>query len=50
MAALKPNDVITNVNRQHVGGVKELKAVAKDQTTLVLTVRRGSATLIVPVR
>ena len=48
--ALKPNDVITNVNRQHVGSVKELRAVAKDQTTLVLTVRRGSATLIVPVR
>jgi len=48
--ALKANDVITNVNRQHVGSVKDLKAVAKDQATLVLTVRRGNATLIVPVR
>jgi serine protease Do/serine protease DegQ len=48
--ALKANDVITNVNRQKVANVKELKAAAKDQTTLVLTVRRGSATLIVPVR
>jgi serine protease Do/serine protease DegQ len=47
---LKANDVITNVNRQHVGTVKDLKAAAKDQATLVLTVRRGSATLILPVR
>jgi Do/DeqQ family serine protease len=47
---LRPNDVITSVNRQHVGTVKDLRAVAKDQTTLVLAIRRGNSTLIIPVR
>jgi Do/DeqQ family serine protease len=47
---LRPNDVITNVNRQRVGSVKDLRAAAKDQSTLLVTVRRGSATLIVPIR
>ncbi len=47
---LRANDVITNVNRTHVATVKDLRAAAKDQTTLVITVRRGSTTLIIPVR
>ena len=49
-SALRPNDVITSVNRQHVGTVKELRAAAKDQSTLVLAIRRGNSTLIIPVR
>ena len=47
---LRPNDVITSANRQHVATVKELRAAAKDQQTLVLGIRRGSSTLIIPVR
>jgi len=47
---LRANDVITSANRQHVTNVKELRAAAKDQQTLVLGVRRGSSTLIIPVR
>jgi Do/DeqQ family serine protease len=47
---LKPNDVITSVNRQRVASIKDLRAAAKDQVTLVLTIRRGTATLIIPVR
>ena len=47
---LRANDVITSANRQHVTNVKELRAAAKDQQTLVLGIRRGSSTLIIPVR
>ena len=47
---LRPNDVITSANRQHVANVKELRAAAKEQQTLVLGIRRGSSTLIIPVR
>jgi serine protease Do/serine protease DegQ len=48
--ALKANDVITTVNRQHVANLKELRAAAKDQATLLLVVKRGAATLVVPIR
>ena len=47
---LRANDVITSVNRQRVQNLKELRAAAKDQSTLVLTIRRGSSTLIIPLR
>ncbi len=47
---LKPNDVITTVNRQRVTNLKELRAAAKDQQTLLLTVKRGETTLIVALR
>jgi serine protease Do/serine protease DegQ len=47
---LKANDVIASVNRQHVGNVKELRAAVKDKSSLLLEVRRGGGTLIVPIR
>jgi S1-C subfamily serine protease len=47
---LRPNDVITTVNRKAVANLKELRAACKDQATLLLTVRRGETTLIVPLR
>ena len=47
---LKANDVITNANRKPTNSVKELRAAAKDATTLVLTIRRGNGLLIIPVR
>ena len=47
---LKANDIITNCNRTHVGTLKDLRTAAKEQTTLVLSIRRGNAVLIIPVR
>ena len=47
---LRVNDVITDVNRHHVATVKDLRAAAKDQSTLLLTVRRGTATLFIALR
>jgi serine protease Do/serine protease DegQ len=47
---LKPNDVITHVNRKAISTMKDLRAAVKDQTTLLLTVKRGETTLIVALR
>ncbi len=49
-AGLRPNDVITAVNRQKVSGMKDLRAIVKGQQSLLLTIRRGDAILVVPVR
>lgn len=49
-AGLRPNDVITAVNRQKVGALKDLRAIVKGQQTLLLTVRRGDGILVIPVR
>ena len=49
-AGLRPNDVITAVNRQKVGALKDLRAIVKGQQTLLLTVRRGDSILVIPVR
>jgi serine protease Do/serine protease DegQ len=48
---LRPNDVITRVNRTPVDGVDDLKAAAEsDQQTLLLTIRRGNGQMLLPVR
>ena len=47
---LRASDVITAVDRKSIATVKELRAAAKDQTSLLLTVRRGAATLKILVR
>jgi S1-C subfamily serine protease len=47
---LRPNDLITTVNRKTVTNVKEFKAAAKEQASLLLTVKRGGTTLIVVLR
>ena len=50
-AGLRPNDVITRVNRTPIDGVGDLKAAAEaDQQTLLLTVRRGDRQMLVPIR
>ena len=49
-AGLRQNDVITGVNRQKVGSLKDLRNIVKGQQTLLLTVRRGEAILVIPVR
>ncbi len=47
---LKASDVITAVDRHAVASLKDLLAAAKDQTSLLLTVRRGGTTLKILVR
>ena len=47
---LRQNDVIIRVNTKPVANLRELRAAVKDQVTLLLTVRRGESTLIVPLR
>ncbi len=49
-AGLRQNDVITGVNRQKVGSMKDLRTIVKGQPTLLLTIRRGEAILVIPVR
>jgi Do/DeqQ family serine protease len=49
-AGLRQNDVITGVNRQKVTSMKDLRAIVKGQQSLLLTVRRGEAILVIPVR
>jgi Do/DeqQ family serine protease len=47
---LRQHDVITAVNRMRITSLKDLRAAAKDQQTLLLTVRRGEQLLVVPLR
>ena len=42
---LKANDVITAVDRHAVANLKELRVAAKDQSALLLTIKRGGTTL-----
>jgi Do/DeqQ family serine protease len=47
---LRSGDRIESVNRQPVANLKELRAIAKRGGTLVLTIRRGNAVVLVPLR
>jgi serine protease Do/serine protease DegQ len=49
-SGLRNNDIIVGVNRGKVANVKDLRERAKDASSLVLEVRRGSTVLLVPVR
>jgi Do/DeqQ family serine protease len=49
-SGLRNNDIIVGVNRGKVTNVKDLRERAKDASSLVLEVRRGSTVLLVPVR
>jgi S1-C subfamily serine protease len=49
-AAIRAGDRIEGANRQTVAGVKDLREVAKRGGALVLTIRRGNAVLLVPLR
>jgi hypothetical protein len=42
--------VITTVNRKTVATLKDFKSAVKDQASLLLTIKRGSTTLIVVLR
>jgi Do/DeqQ family serine protease len=47
---LHPQDQIAQVNRDRVRNLQELKAAMKDQSSLILTVRRGNAVILIPLR
>ena len=47
---LRPNDIIIAVNRVRVRSVRELQEAAKQQTLLILAVRRGNRALLLQVR
>jgi S1-C subfamily serine protease len=49
-SGLRQGDIIVGVNRTPIKNVAELKSAAKDANSLVLSIRRGNATLLVPVR
>ena len=49
-SGLRNNDIIVGVNRNKVTNVRDLRERAKDASSLVLEVRRGSTVLLVPVR
>jgi len=47
---LKPNDVISAVNRKPVANLKEFTSAAKDQASLILQVKRGANILVIVLR
>jgi len=47
---LRPGDVITAVNRQIVGNLRELRDVAEDNSILFLLVRRGDRQIMLQIR
>jgi hypothetical protein len=49
-ASIRVGDRIEGANRQTIANLKELRDVAKRGGTLVLTIRRGNAIVLVPLR
>jgi Do/DeqQ family serine protease len=49
-SALREGDVITGVNRRAVASLRELRAAVNGQSSFVLSVRRGNALLVLPIR
>jgi serine protease Do/serine protease DegQ len=49
-AGLRANDVIVGVGRTPTGNIKSLRQAAKGANFLLLNVRRGSASLLIPLR
>jgi S1-C subfamily serine protease len=49
-SGLRANDVIVGVGRTAVTGLKSFREAAKGASVLVLKVRRGSDTVLLPVR
>ncbi|HKE46030.1 MAG TPA: DegQ family serine endoprotease [Steroidobacteraceae bacterium] len=47
---LRANDLIIGVNRARVANLKELKDASEGYEAIILTIRRGSDTLSIPVR
>jgi serine protease Do/serine protease DegQ len=49
-SGLRPNDLIISANRTPVSNVKQLREAARGANSLVLTVRRGTTALLIPLR
>jgi serine protease Do/serine protease DegQ len=49
-AGLRANDVIVGVGRTPIGNIKGLREAAKGANFLLLNVRRGSASFLIPIR
>ncbi len=49
-AGLRADDRIIAVNRQRVSSLTELRAAAKDQSTLLVQLRRGNQVILLPLR
>jgi S1-C subfamily serine protease len=49
-AGLRANDAIVGVGRTPVANLKSFREAAKGASVLVLRVRRGSDTLLIPIR
>jgi Do/DeqQ family serine protease len=47
---LRPNDLIVGVNRSRVADLKQLRDAASGSASIVLNVKRGAATLLIPIR
>jgi Do/DeqQ family serine protease len=50
LQGLRENDVIVRVNRERISNLEQLRAHTKNTTSLVIEVRRGKASLLIPLR
>jgi Do/DeqQ family serine protease len=50
VAGLRPNDLIVGIGRTAVSNIKTFREAAKGVNLLMLNVRRGSSTLLIPIR
>jgi len=47
---LRPNDVIVAVGRVRIASVEQLRSTLRGQNAFAITIRRGNATLVFPIR
>jgi S1-C subfamily serine protease len=47
---LRENDVITRVDRERVTNLEQLRARTKSTASVVIEVRRGKTSLLIPLR
>ena len=50
VAGLRPNDLIVGIGRTPISSIKTFREAAKSVNVLMLNVRRGSSTLLIPIR
>jgi serine protease DegQ len=50
LQGLRENDVIVRVNREPITNLEQLRAHTKNTASLVIEVRRGKASLLIPLR
>jgi Do/DeqQ family serine protease len=49
-AGLRPNDIIVSVNRVRVRNTRELQQIVKQQSLLIISIRRGNRNLLLQIR